>query len=435
MKRSALNVLADRELVGLLAGDPELLALADGIAQTKAGGARRTRRSVASRSLIAAAVVAAVAAIALAVPWRSGEHVSLLERASAAVGTGPVIHAVIEDSTGSTYVDLASGEATPQVRTFEIWFDSERHLRHTLTSIDGARLDDMLETPTGATTSSGPVYTCAWIRAHPEKARAARVSCDPGTSTQAQPPVLDPALAGFVDGYREALQNGSAKVVGPGSALGEPVTWLEIATTEGTSERVAVDPRSGKPIVVLTFHDGVRGWTYRVRSLEALPAGSGDFAEPQVPKEPTPSGGSVREREPIDVRDTPAVVPGAVFAGPEFHGLPLTKVSRATLVTGYGPDSSVSPTSARSVEFGYGGDASSQGDGYLWLLEAATPQIAYAWFMPMTAPKLGQMLVTGFGAHLLVNCVYVTIRASDHELLLTAARALRPVSEETFRQR
>jgi hypothetical protein len=435
MKRSALNVFADRELVGLLAGDPELLALADAIAQTKARRSRRSRGFVTARSLIAAVVVAAAAAFALAVPWRSGEHVSLLERASAAVGTGPVIHAVIEDATGSTYVDLASGQATPQVRTVEIWFDSERQLRHTLTSIDGARVDDMLETPTGATTSSGPVYTCAWIRAHPEKARAARVSCDPGTSTQAQPPVLDPALAGFVDGYREALDNGSAKVFGTGSALGEPVTWLDIATADRTSERVAVDPQSGKPIVVLTFHDGVRGWTYRVRSLEALPAGSGDFAEPQASKELTPSGGSVREKEPIEVRDAPAVVPGALFAGPEFHGLPLTKAFRATVVTGYGPDSPVSPTSAPGVEFGYGGDASSQGDSYVWLLEAATPQIAYGWFMPMTAPKPGRMLVTGFGAYLLVNGVYVTIQASDHELLLSAARALRPVSEEKFRAR
>src|SRR5438067_396017 len=104
--------------------------------------------------VLCAAVAAAVGLVVLS-PWGGGTEPSLVDRALAAVGRGPVIHAVIESETGLTSVGIATGRTTPVTGTLEIWFDEQRHVEHTLRRVDGRILDDMLQTPNGTVSVAG----------------------------------------------------------------------------------------------------------------------------------------------------------------------------------------------------------------------------------------------------------------------------------------
>ena len=103
------DVWTDRELHALLRDEPELVAIADALAE--AGARAMPRRSLrASRLATAVAAVAAVAVLALAAPWqRSGASASSL--ALAALGQGPVLHAIVrDDSRSGELVELATGQ-------------------------------------------------------------------------------------------------------------------------------------------------------------------------------------------------------------------------------------------------------------------------------------------------------------------------------------
>src|SRR5205823_957224 len=109
------------------------------------------------------------------------------------------------------------------VRT-EVWFDAAKKLRHTVTTKDGRVVEDVLETPEEVLSEEGPVWTCARIARHPVEATRDRVSCnfngDNGTTPRdvpETPPVLEPALATFLSGYRQALESGHAHIVGEGT--------------------------------------------------------------------------------------------------------------------------------------------------------------------------------------------------------------------------
>jgi hypothetical protein len=425
MSSAGVSVFSEPDLIDLLAEEPELLAFADAIAETQpVRQGRLSRRSL--RVALVVAASAATVAVALVGPGARGREPSLVDRALAAVGHGPVIHAVIQDRTGATYVDLTSGGETPQLRTVEIWFDRRRGLEHTITRIEGRLQDDMLQTPAGGMTSSGPIYTCAWIKAHPQDAAKVGVSCDANASSAPQAPALDPALADFVDGYRNALQNGGAQPLGDGVVNGRAVSWLQLTLADGRTERVAIDKQTSEPVRVETSStDGAR-WSYDVLSIEAVGVGSGNFAAPKPDSTPAPSGGSVRESTPITPGAAAATLPHVFSAGAAVDGLRLASVLRATLITGYGPLSNKPPTSSTGVEFNYG-DGTPAGGRYVWLMEATRPELAYRWF-PGDTPKPGTILINGFGGYLVQNGVYITIAASDHELILTAAHALEAVA-------
>ena len=217
--RPSPPVRLDAEVIELLRDSPELLAIADAITATQAAPATRRR---ATRLAAVAAVLGLAVALALVSPW-SGRG-SLVDRALAAIGSGAVIHVVEKrDLSDQTLVDLRTGAESPVAQTRELWFDGERGLLRSVQRVGGAVTGEVLETPKGSWTESGRVYTCAWIAAHPVEATKARVSCNPsgqnGTMPRRVPeprPDLDPALAGFVTGYREALANGTATRDGSG---------------------------------------------------------------------------------------------------------------------------------------------------------------------------------------------------------------------------
>ena len=209
------TAFSDLETLEALQGHPDLLAIADALVATQK---RRRRRLPFARIGLAAAVIVVAAVVALVSPWQ-GEGGGFVARALAALGDGQVIHVVsLSDLPGQTLVDLQSGAEQPVQARTEIWFDSARGLERSVSSSDGRVTQEELQTPQGAWTQDGRVYTCAWIAAHPVAATRARVSCnangDNGTTPRHIPeplPALDPALSGFVSGYRDALANGSAQ--------------------------------------------------------------------------------------------------------------------------------------------------------------------------------------------------------------------------------
>jgi hypothetical protein len=197
---------------------------------------------------------------------------SLVDRALAAVGNEPVLHVVTRrtEPSGTTLVELSTGRKTvgPRVMETEIWFDEERALEHTITRVTGEQTQDVLSTQQSVSSESGPVWTCARIAAHPVEATRAGVSCnfsgDNGTKPRhvpEPPPIVDPALTGFVDGYRQALATGAARRIGEGTVHGRHVYWLELRlpdpdTTPGDpsvdlSKRVAVDSDTYRPLVII----------------------------------------------------------------------------------------------------------------------------------------------------------------------------------------
>jgi hypothetical protein len=91
--------------------------------------ARPRRRSLALQLAVATGFAALVALFVVA-PWKGSERVGILDRALAAAGDGPVLHVVFRGGWGGTLVDLKSGERTPVYGEREVWFDPSRDLVH-----------------------------------------------------------------------------------------------------------------------------------------------------------------------------------------------------------------------------------------------------------------------------------------------------------------
>jgi hypothetical protein len=402
----SVAIFHEAELVELLADDPELLALADAIAATRSG----RRRRGAARILVAAAVAAALAALAVASPWQGSGRPSLVERALAAIGSGPVLHAVLEHERLPELVaiDLATGRERPLPATTEIWFDEKRGVEHSIFRLDGQLKNETLQTPTRFVTPRQSL---------------------PGSG---RPPWLDPALREFVDRYRSALSGGRATRDGNGVVDGKSVTWLRFGLEHGY-QRVAIDSETSLPVRVATYW-GRTPIVYTVRRIKALPEGSGNFAPPRL-DEPEPK---YHERLPVRIAPRAAshVVPGALAVGNSFRGLSLVKVVETKLSTVFKPDEHVAPRVARGLEFDYGTDDFRGDEPFLVIAETAEPQQQNGWVDgPMPRPGevvVGEDTVMLARAHwnglTVKDGVYVTILAPNRELVLAAAHALEPFS-------
>ena len=220
--------------------------------------------------------------LALVAPWQSSA--GIVSRALAAVGTQPVVHVVTNRPLrGTSILDLKTGALVPASIRTEVFFDAGRKLERvvSVSPLDG--VSDELHSATGDWVNGSPVYTCAWIAAHPAAAARARVSCPPGSSTLPAPPTLDPALAAFASGYQAALRSGKARHVGEGTLEGRRVHWLAI----GPSERVAIDASSLLPVLVRESANG-HTTSYRVRTFATQPFNAASFTRAKPPASPRP---------------------------------------------------------------------------------------------------------------------------------------------------
>lgn len=431
----------DRELLDLLHGESQLLAIADAVATTQKRKARLPRQL-----LVVPAIAAVLIAVALFAPWQSSTP-SLFDRALAAVGNEPVLHVITQTTEPVDWhlVNLATGERSAPAITFrtEIWYDSERGLEHSITRTNGIVSDDWLHTPQGVTSQGGPVYTCAWIQAHPVEATRARVSCrldgDNGTVPHNVPepaPIIDPGLSGFLNGYQDALANGTARRVGEGTIDGRPVFWLELRlaqprppgadrTPDPIEQRVAIDSESYRPLVVRPLNGGV---SYNVVEIGSVSREAADFSEPTpVPPKQQVSSGNVVSSTEIGLDAARSVLgrPG-LWAGQSVAGLQLTTVSHESLRIGYARSTGLDPreTDGLSLEYGSGSDT-------LELEETTEPSFAFGWsrgpFYP--GPPEGSVRIGPFDwGYLQRSGVYVTIRSTlGEDAVLAAARALEPI--------
>ena len=253
-------------------------------------------------------------------------------------------------------------------------------------------------------TPGGPVYTCAWIAAHPIEATKARVSCNAngqnGTKPHKvpeQPPTLDLALAGFVDHYQSALSSGEATKIGTGQVDGHQVIWLRINATAQSqggypAEDVAIDASTYAPILVRT--SGSQPVQFTVTEIDTRAYDPSLF---------TAASSGVRAHERTDGRpprrSTLLRPPHCSPAGRSGSDRPGTATSSSTssnsnLVTGYAPQSGKQPVHSVGVIFTYappGGTADSA--DALQIKEATQCEDGWGMHCALLPPTQGVLLL------------------------------------------
>jgi hypothetical protein len=444
----------DPEVLFELRREPELLAVADALSDVLAAPALRNRKRWWLAGTGLAAAIGAAAVLAGLLLTTTGVQPSLVDRALAAVGDEPVLHAVIRQTgqSSTTLIELSTGRKTVprRVTETEIWFDEERALEHTVTRVTGEHTQDVLATPQGMTSESGPVWTCARIAAHPVEATRAGVSCnfsgENGTTPRhvpEPPPTVDPALLGFVDGYRLALASGTARKIGEGTVHGEHVYWLELRLPDPDTipgdprvdfrERVAVAADTYRPLVIRPVTDGALGPDYEVLEIGTVARADANFSKPKlIPPEERPSSANARSTGELDRADASELLgTRALWAGPELLGLKLAAIQRQEVTIGYGRDSGVPPRVTPVVALIYGGvERRHPTTGSIEITESTVP-VAVWWLDTKPVPP-GFLRINRMGwGELRVGDVYVQIRRSpfspvDDDTLLAAARQLVP---------
>lgn len=259
----------DAEVLELLSDEPDLLAIADAIAETQA---LRQRRRPRPTLLAAAALLLAVVTTGTLALWPANSS-GLIDRALAAVSGAPVLHARFEQvRQNEVTLNLATGVEVPTRINVETWFD-ERHgqLRSRVVR-NGFLVADVV--------------------------RPAAVS---------RPPA-DRAVLEFTSGYRAALENGRVRLVPRGGAA---ISKIIVEVSPRHREEVTLDPRTNKPAQIAS-----PSGTWRVQLIVAQPRREQDFVPTSTSQAPV--RGEVRASEPLSARtitSTRIPWPGRAFVG------------------------------------------------------------------------------------------------------------------------
>ena len=236
---------------------------------------------------------------------------------------------------------------------------------------------------------------------------------------------LDPALALFLTGYREALRRGLVRDLGSAVIDGRPVRWLGLRS----GERVAVDAQSFRPVVIQQ-PDGPR-WS--VARIESIPFSSADFRAPR-PRPVEPAGGSVLSRQRISPPEAAGLlaVP-MLWLGGAAGDLHLAALKLERLVSVYPPGARRRPVRSRGLALTYRGP---RGVGVV-VREARRPLPAYGFsgrltfaFDPIPPEGSIQLVALGGGwlGQLRTQHLYITLTGPDPATVTQAARDLRPIT-------
>ena len=306
---------------------------------------RRARRASRARRLplfaLAGAIAAGLFALAAIDPLSRGGGTSVLERALAAVGDGPVLHVVFrEPAVYDAVLDRRTGtEQVDPPTEIEIWYDPDRGV-HYVSRVGGAELHDDVIPKTGSI------------------------------------PEFD-ALRSLATDYRGALESGAATVVGEDELDGMRVYWIRISdrttrarrtpsgppTTFTMSEEVAVSTDGYRPVATRYTVNGEPEphSLKRIVTFETLPAGAGNVGEPSTV--PPNIGVSCCSSEETTLAGAAAILGRRpLWLGESFAGLPLARVAHVEAKTKPGDDDHFTGTQS-SVELFYGSlDSTGQPD-------------------------------------------------------------------------
>lgn len=365
------------------------------------GRDRRVRgsRSFALRGFAVAALVGAVAAALLLWPGTRGP--SVLERARAAVAAGPVLHLALQDEPGATLVDLSTGKTTTLHGQIEIWFEPNVGIR-TRRTFAGAVQSDVTQRVDRLSDHERALY------------------------------------GGFLTHYRDALESGSAKLVGEGTIGDRPVSWLQISSqslpdvADGRdhvwAQQVAVTRDDGTPLYIRATRDGQEadGTGVSIVSFESLPRGAVSLQPTPVPP---PTSISTGTEGTITAAQADARLGGhALSLGADFAGLPLAQIEGTHNAVGYDPRTGAWQRETRGARFFYGATNDGTPDyssPYLALSETTEVMEGVEYGPVGYVPPSGKLLLQGPNRGILhTNGLYITVEASSPETLIAAAKAI-----------
>jgi hypothetical protein len=380
----------------------------------EARGRRRIRLAAG-----AAALVAAVAVAVTLVTNLEGTSPFTTEKALAAIGDQPVVHAAVEsERPWATIVDLVTGEERSQFHRTEYWHDAERGLLLVELTVDGDVVSRFVQTREGFS-DGGPIVRGPWGE-----------------------PRLDPALAGFATRYREALESGRAQVIDETEMDGREVVVLEIdierpVSAPAVHQEVVVDADTYRPIRFRFVFEGRAAHWWRVLSIATLRREDGRFDPPPLgpPRAQSQTGTDERELTPAEaaqVLGVPALWPGRVV-----DGIELTKIEVMKLTTRW---TDGREREGHGLRLEYGGGIFGRVPRSLEIRQGASREEAprFGPYDPGVPP--GHLQVYGFGINdgskvdrwfgsLRTQGMFVTIESPEREVVLAAARALRPIDE------
>jgi hypothetical protein len=303
--------LRDRELLELLADEPELLAIADAIATTTPPCGAATGRPRPRLRAIAALGVCATAAVLLVLLWPVSSSTSVLDSALAAIGSGTVTHVVVEDDIGSVVLDVKSGRQIPASGRLRIWYAPKHGLlvRSSFLGIDEGGF-------------FVPVQTAFLNRGQP-------------------------GIAQLVVSYRSSLRAHRFHVVGSGTYRGTPVYWIKGAPvlvgrtpTHTLVEQVGISKATYKPLLYEEFVDGKVTSVQRVLSIETSESGpSALYGTGAIPFGSFSSNvgffNGVLQYQPLKPKQAKAMRPAPVIPR-RIGGLRLSFVGRSPYTSGPG---------------------------------------------------------------------------------------------------
>jgi hypothetical protein len=391
------------------------------------GSRRRRRRALALVPAAAVGVTVAVVAV-LAAPWQDSPLAT--ERALAALGDQPVVHAIVEHPGSEvTVIDLASGGERSEPQRSEYWYDDERDLLRVRLTVGGKLLPggEFVQSPEGFFTDRG------------------------AREGQGRPPHLDPALAGFASRYRNALESGAATEVGEEVVDGRDAIVLRFSLRPGPlgeqiSEDVAVDADDYRPLRFRFSSSELEAtqWSQspRVVEIETIARDPRDLARPE-PAERRPGGQTGVEERTLTPAEAATVLGRPVFwPGPMVGGVELAQIELMRLTTRW-TDGDV--TEGHSLVFQYGAserDAYLEGKPSLIITEgmSAAETLRFG-SIGAPPPGPGELRLMGLGRRtadgregqmwfgsMQRDGVYISMKSPQRELIVAAARSMEPLS-------
>jgi DNA-directed RNA polymerase specialized sigma24 family protein len=403
----------------LVPQDPQPTRWESVIDAAETASRRRWRWLVRAVSAAGVAVAAGAGAAALAWSFGGGPHGTVLQRAAATLGDGPVLHFVIRSGWGGALIDLKTGSRNHVYATEEFWYQRGRRIH--------------------------------------EVSRFAGVAQGDATYSAGRRSSLDKSLGSLVTRYRQALRDGSALVLGRDVVEGHSVYWIRVDSEMLPDARnrlhkwahdVAVSRETFEQVAVREMRDGRArpDGNAIVLKAESVPKDQGNFT-----RMPRDSSGL-----PLEIAWTGFLTPSeasavlgrpALWSGRSVAGLDLARIWKDERREGYDRKSGDWAKTYTGVTFFYGtldanGDPASFPNAssaatpmpFVQVSESRTLDSPFQRVVTNYSPPEGSILVFDSGiAVMQTDGLYIAFDGSSEDVLLVAARALERVPSSNTR--